>query len=107
MKRVGFILKVKSDRLEEYKQHHKAVWADMLDALRSTGWHNYSLFLRDDGLLFGYFETPTSLAEAQAAMAQQEVNTRWQSMMSPFFEIAEGAQPDQMFIELKEVFHLD
>jgi L-rhamnose mutarotase len=107
MRRVGFVLKVKADRLEEYKQHHKAVWPEMLDALRATGWHNYSLFMREDGLLFGYFETPTSLAEAQAGMAKTEVNSRWQEMMSPFFEIPEGAHPDQMFIELEEVFHLD
>lgn len=79
----------------------------MLDALRDAGWHNYSLFLRDDGLLFGYFETPTSLATAQAAMADREINARWQAMMSPFFEIPPGAQPDQAFIELEEVFHLD
>lgn len=107
MRRVGFMLKVKADRLEEYKQHHRAVWPEMLAALSATGWHNYSLFMREDGLLFGYFETPVSLAEAQAGMAKTEVNARWQEMMSPFFEIPEGSHPDQMFIELEEVFHLD
>ncbi|MCC6803120.1 MAG: L-rhamnose mutarotase [Anaerolineae bacterium] len=107
MKRVGFIIKVRADRLEEYRQHHKAVWSEMLAALSDSGWHNYSLFLRDDGLLFGYFETPDSLAAAQAAMENREVNARWQAMMSPFFEIPPGAHPDQMFIELEEIFHLD
>jgi L-rhamnose mutarotase len=107
MKRVGFMLKVKPEKMEEYKRHHEAVWPEMLDALRQTGWHNYSLFMRDDGLLFGYFETPTSLAEAQAGMERTEVNTRWQEFMAPYFEIPPGAHPDQMFIELEEVFHLD
>jgi L-rhamnose mutarotase len=105
--RVGFILKVKQDLIEEYKEHHKAVWPEMLQALSTTGWHNYSLFMREDGTLFGYFETPTSLAEAQAAMEQTEVNGRWQSMMSPYFELPEGAHPDQNMIVLEEVFHLD
>lgn len=107
MKRIGFILKVKADKLAEYKDHHKSVWPDMLDALRATGWHNYSIFMREDGMLFGYFETPMSLAEAQAGMAKTEVNTRWQEMMAPYFEIPPGAHPDQMFVELEEVFHLD
>lgn len=107
MKRIGFLLKVKADRLEAYKEHHKAVWPEMLAALHESGWHNYSLFLRDDGLLFGYFETPDSLQAAQAAMAGREVNARWQAMMSSFFEIPEGARPDQMLVELEEVFHLD
>src|SRR5436305_837155 len=86
MKRIGFVLKVKQDRLEEYKLHHTRVWPEMLEALRETGWHNYSLFLRDDGLLFGYFETPESLQAARTAMQEREVNTRWQELMAPFFE---------------------
>lgn len=107
MKRIGFLLKVKSDKLAEYKRHHEAVWPEMLDALRQAGWRNYSLFMREDGLLFGYFETPNSLAEAQAAMAKTAVNTRWQELMAPFFEIPPGARPDQMLVELEEVFHTD
>ncbi len=107
MKRVGFMLKVKEHLIEEYKEHHKNVWDEMKTALHETGWHNYTLFLRDDGLLFGYFETPESLKAAQEAMAKTEVNGRWQDKMSPYFEIAEGAHADELFIELEEVFHLD
>ena len=71
MKRVGFVLKrVNKDRIEEYKEHHKAVWPEMLDALRRNGWHNYSLFMREDGLLFGYFETPESFQAALDGMAR-------------------------------------
>jgi L-rhamnose mutarotase len=107
MKRVGFILKVKESRLEEYKRYHQAVWPEMLQALRDAGWHNYSLFVRDDGLLFGYFETPESLQAAQAKMAAQEINTRWQEFMAPFFESPNNSRPDDMFLELTEIFHLD
>lgn len=107
MKRVGFLLKVKQDRLEEYKERHKAVWPEMLDALRRTGWHNYSLFLTDDGLLFGYFETPESLQAATAGMSKEEVNERWQTEMAPFFENIGGKHADEGLLELKEVFHLD
>ena len=60
--RVGFRLQVLPDRLDEYRSHHAAVWPDMLDALRRSGWQNYSLFLDDDGTLFGYFETTGTLA---------------------------------------------
>lgn len=105
MKRVGFLLKVKGDKVEAYKKHHENVWPEMLEALRASGWHNYSLFLRDDGLLFGYFETPHSLQQAQAAMAAEEVNTKWQAFMAPYFE--SDNRPDEMFVELEEVFHLD
>ena len=107
MKRIGFVIKVKPERIEEYKVHHKQVWPDMLEALRRTGWHNYSLFMREDGLLFGYFETPESLQTAQAGMALEEVNHRWQEFMAPYFEGLGGAHADESFIELEEVFHLD
>jgi L-rhamnose mutarotase len=107
MKRVGFLLKVKADKLEEYKQHHQAVWPEMLDALRRTGWHNYSLFMRDDGLLFGYFETPDSFQAALEGMSKEEVNARWQEFMSPYFEELGGKQADESMLQLQEVFHLD
>ena len=107
MKRIGFLLKVKADLLEEYKHHHEHVWPEMLDALRRTGWHNYSLFLRDDGLLFGYFETPYSLQAAQAAMSTEPINAKWQSLMASYFENLGGLHADESMQELVEVFHLD
>ena len=107
MKRVAFLLKVREDKLEEYKEHHKAVWPEMLDALRRTGWHNYSLFMREDGLLFGYFETPESFQAALAGMAKEEINAKWQEFMAPYFEALGGARPDEMMVELEEVFYLD
>lgn len=107
MKRIGFLLKVKPDMIEEYKQRHAAVWPEMQAALRRTGWHNYSLFLRPDGLLFGYFETPDSLQAAQAGMEREEINAKWQASMVPFFESLAGLRPDESMLELEEVFHLD
>jgi L-rhamnose mutarotase len=105
MKRVGFQFKVRKDRIAEYEGHHKQVWPEMLQALRESGWHNYSLFMRQDGLIFGYFETEESLSDAQARMAPRAINTRWQEFMSPFTDA--NARPDESFVELEEYFHLD
>jgi L-rhamnose mutarotase len=106
MRRVCFQLQVRPDRIEEYKARHAAVWPDMLRALSHTGWHNYSLFLRPDGLLIGYVETP-SIEEAQAGMAATEVNARWQAEMAEFFVDLGDARPDTGFVQLEEVFHLE
>jgi len=105
MERVCFLLQVRPDRLEEYKQRHRAVWPEMLAALRETGWRNYSLFLRPDGLLVGYFETP-DLRAALDGMAEREVNRRWQREMAPFFLNLGGSKPDEAFLRLDEIFHL-
>ena len=106
MQRVGFLLKVRQDLIPEYVRRHEAVWPEMLDALRRTGWHNYSLFMRPDGLLFGYFETPDSLDAAREGMSREEINAKWQESMAPFFEGIAGHADDNM-VELTEVFHLD
>ena len=105
MQRICFLLKVRPDRLEEYRARHAAVWPEMLEALRHTGWTNYSLFLRADGLLVGYLETEDFEA-ARAGMKHHPVNARWQAEMTPFFEPMPGAADDAM-TSLEEVFHLD
>jgi L-rhamnose mutarotase len=105
MERVCFLARVRPSRLEEYRARHEAVWPEMRDALRATGWGNYSLFLRDDGLLVGYLETE-DFEQARAAMAGTEVNERWQREMAPFFEL-DGSAPDAAMTPLPEIFHLD
>ena len=107
MKRVAFLLKVRKEKIAEYEEHHKRVWPEMLDALHRHGWANYSLFMKEDGTLFGYFETPHDFQTALDGMAAEEVNQKWQDFMSPYFESPDGGHADKMMIELKEVFHLD
>ena len=100
MQRVCFQVRVRAEKIDEYRERHKAVWPEMLAALSRADWRNYSLFLRPDGLLIGYLETEDFEA-AEKAMAETEVNARWQAEMAPFFEDALA------FDRLEEVFHLD
>lgn len=106
MERVCFLLRVKPERLAEYRARHRAVWEPMLAALRDSGWRNYSLFLRPDGLLVGYVECGDFEA-AQRAMARTEVNARWQAEMAPFFDLPAAGRPDTAGERLEEIFHLD
>ncbi|HVH85353.1 MAG TPA: L-rhamnose mutarotase [Terriglobales bacterium] len=94
MKRMCFVLQVNPNRLEEYKERHRDVWPEMQNALQMTGWTNYSLFLRPDGLLVGYLETE-DFDRARNAMAELEVNQRWQREMVSFFVHLDGLAPDR------------
>lgn len=105
MRRYCIQQQVKPEFLEEYKQAHAAVWPEMLRALKESGWNNYSLFLREDGLLIGYVESP-DLAAAQEAMGRTEVNERWQAAMSRFF-VDLDTPPDEAFVQIEEVFNLE
>jgi L-rhamnose mutarotase len=103
--RVCFLLQVRPDRVAEYRRRHAEVWPEMREALSATGWRNYSLFLREDGLLVGYLECEDFDA-SRAAMDATEVNARWQAEMQGFFEALDGRRPDQGMRPLEEVFHL-
>ena len=105
MQRVCFLLQVKPDRLPEYKKAHENVWPEMRAALTRHGWHNYSLFLRDDGLLIGYVETP-DFKKAVAGMQTEPINDKWQAAMKDFFIELQGAAADTSMQPLEQVFYL-
>ena len=106
MPRVCFQLQVKPEKMAEYRERHAVVWPEMREALATTGWRNYSLFLSDTGVVIGYLECD-DFAAARRAMAETEVNARWQAEMGEFFQGLEGRRPDEGLLQLDEIFHLD
>ncbi|MBC7782732.1 MAG: L-rhamnose mutarotase [Burkholderiales bacterium] len=105
MERICFLLKVKPDKLMAYKAAHKTVWPEMLDALTRHGWHNYSLFLQEDGTLIGYVETP-DFKQALAGMQSEPVNARWQAAMADLFEPLTTGAADTSLKLVEQVFYL-
>ena len=105
MERVCFQLQVKPDRLAEYRERHAAVWPSMLEAIAASGRRNYSLFLRPDGLLIGYYETDDDDA-SQASLDANPATAPWEAEMADFF-IALDGRPDQSAPRLTEVFNLE
>ena len=100
--RSAFVLKVRPERIDEYVEAHRAVWPEMLDALRAAGIRNYSIF-RSGNEVFGYFESD-DLAAAGRYLDAQEVNSRWQDHMA---DLLEERVPDSGPPPLQEVFRLD
>jgi L-rhamnose mutarotase len=100
--RTAFVLRVRPDKIEEYVDAHRAVWPEMLDALRAAGIRNYTIF-RDGTHMFGYFEAD-DLQAAGEYLAQQKVSTRWQDAMA---DLLEQRVPDQGPPALEEVFRLE
>lgn len=106
MQRICFQLQVQPSRISEYRQRHAAVWPTMLNEIAASGRRNYSLFLRPDGLLIGYFETD-DLEASQSYLSASSVAGDWEREMGEFFETLDGKRPDQGFDRLFEVFNLD
>lgn len=104
MSRYCLLGHVDPDRVTDYRRVHERVWPELLEALRDAGWRNYSLFLRDDGLLVGYVEAD-DLDRAQARIAATEVNARWQAAMAELFKT--DGPPDEAWELVPEVFNLE
>ena len=100
--RSGFVLHVKPERIDEYVEAHRAVWPEMLAALRESGIGNYTIF-RAGTTVFGYFESDDLEATAEY-LAAQEVCTRWQDAMA---ELLEERVPDGGPPPLEEIFRLE
>jgi L-rhamnose mutarotase len=100
--RTAFVLRVRPDKIEEYVEAHRAVWPEMLDALRGAGIRNYTIF-RNGNEVFGYFEAD-DLDAAGEHLARQEVVTRWQDRMAALLE---ERVPDAGPPALEEIFRLD
>jgi L-rhamnose mutarotase len=100
--RSAFVLRVRPDRVDAYVDAHRAVWPELLQALRDAGIRNYSIF-RSGTRVFGYFEAD-DLAGAAAHLAAQEVCTRWQDAMA---ELLEERVPDGGPAPLEQIFRLD
>jgi L-rhamnose mutarotase len=104
MERVGFTMRVLSGQEAEYRRRHADVWPEMLDALKTAGCRDYSIFIRGSDL-FAYLEVD-DFAAFRASMAASLVNTRRQaemaSLIDPLTDPATGFHQ-----RLEEVFHLD
>ena len=102
MQRVGFVLRVKPDRVDEYVAAHRDVWPELLAALRTAGIRNYTIF-RDGEQMFGYFETDDAAA-TEAYLRTQSVSSRWQDAMADLLDerVPDGGPPP-----LEEIFRLD
>jgi L-rhamnose mutarotase len=100
--RSAFVLRVRPEKLDAYLEAHRNVWPEMLEALRSAGIRNYTIF-RHGNEVFGYYESD-DLERAGQYLAGQEVNTRWQDTMA---ELLAERVPDQGPPPLEEIFRME
>ncbi len=111
MERYGMVLKLREDKIDEYKALHAAVWPDVLEKIAECNIRNYSIYLRklDDGrsYLFSYFEyVGEDFAADMATMAADETTQEWWACCKPCQEPLVGAE-DEWWASMEEVFHCE
>lgn len=111
MKRYGMVLRLRPEKVEEYKRLHAAVWPEVLKMIADCNLRNYSIFLRtlDDGrpYLFSYFEyVGTDFAADMAKMAADPTTQRWWAECIPCQEPLANRGPGEWWANMEEVFHI-
>lgn len=105
MKRFGHVVKVRPEKLEEYKQLHKDVWPTVLEMIAKCNIRNYSIFYHC-GLLFSYYEyIGTDYAADMKKMAGDPETQKWWKLTDPCQQPVESAREGEWWAEMEEVFH--
>lgn len=107
MTRYGSLIRVRPERLAEYRRHHAAVWPEILAMITKCNIRNYSIYHKD-GFLFSYFEyVGADYAADMAKMAADPKTQEWWALMKPMQAPLETRQPGEWWAEMEEVFHHD
>lgn len=107
MKRYGQMIKVKSERLEEYKELHRNAWPDVLKMITACNIKNYSIYYKD-GYLFSYYEYVGDDYEADMKkMADDPLTQKWWDVCKPCQTPLETRAEGEWWADMEEVFHLD
>ena len=107
MKRYGRVIRVKEDKIEEYKRLHGAVWLEVQRTLKECHIQNYSIYYRD-GYLFSYYEYVGEDYESDMEkMAKDAKIQEWWKLTDSCQEPVISAKPGEWWANMEEVFHLD
>jgi L-rhamnose mutarotase len=105
--RYGSVIRLRPEKLQEYKELHAAVWPEVLQMISQCNIRNYSIYYRD-GYLFSYFEYTGDDFEADMAkMAADPTTQKWWDVCKPCQEPLETRAPGEWWANMEEVFHLD
>ncbi len=105
MKRYGSVIKVKKEKLDEYKELHANAWPDVLKKIAEVNITNYSIFY-GGGYLFSYYEyTGSDYAGDMKKMADDPVTQEWWKLTDPCQEKVEFAGEKDWWTVMEEVFH--
>ena len=108
-KRIGQLLGLRPERLEEYQQYHVRIWPEIAEAIARAGIRNYSIF-HFRGQLFAYYEYAGPEAEYGTRMKDLAGAPRmreWWDVMEPMQVPLDGRRPGAWWADMQEVFHQD
>ena len=109
MKSYAMTINLKSDAalIEQYKEHHRDVWPEVLDSLKSIGISKMKIFLHGRNLLM-YLEAPDAF-DLQRDFPRYMESPRaqeWDRLMRQFQEPVARAREGEWWAGMEQVFEL-
>lgn len=106
MRRIGRLMRVRDGKLEEYRRLHRAVWPEVLEALRRANIRNYTIYCRD-GLLFSTMDyVGSDYSSDRGRLLAGPAMVRWNELTGPCLEPADGPGGEP-WPTMEELFHMD
>ena len=107
MIRYGQLIRVKPEKLDEYRKYHASVWPEVAAKITECNIRNYSIFHKD-GMLFAQFEyTGSDFEEDMEKMAADPKTQEWWAVMKPMQSPVETRKEGEWWADMEEVFHQD
>ena len=107
MERYGMVIKVKPEKLKEYKELHANAWPEVLELLKKCNIRNISIYYKD-GFLFEYFEYMGDDFQADTAkLLEVPIYKKWLALCDPCQEPLETRGENEWWSKMEEVFHCD
>ena len=107
MKRYGSVIRVRPEKLEEYKKLHAEVWPGVRRMIAECGLRNYSIYYKD-GFLFSYYEyVGDDYTADMAKMAADPETQRWWAVCEPCQQPLDTRAEGEWWTSMEEVFHQD
>ena len=106
MQRIGMVIGLKPEKIEEYKRLHAAVWPEVLARILACNIRNYSIFLKEpENLLFSFFEYHgADYAADMAKMAADPKTQEWWAVCMPCQAPLETRKEGEWWAGMEEVF---
>lgn len=107
--RMGMVISVRPEKLDEYRRLHAEPWPEMDAALSAANISNYSIYLREpENLLFGYWEySGTDYAADMKVLGERAITKQWLALTDPCQAPLNSATDGEWWSMMPEVYHLD
>lgn len=107
MQRMGMVIGIEADKIDEYKELHANCWPEIRAGLHDANIRNYSIWLHEDErLLFSYWEYHGKDFEADMrSIADQEITQRWWALCSPCQKKVPSHKKGEHWSIMEEVFY--